>query len=146
MYIDTHTHLYDERLIQDEDNIPRAINAGVTKMVMPNCNSETIPGMLVIEQKWPEHCFPMMGLHPTYVKENYREELSIVAEWLGRRKFWAVGEIGLDYYWDLTFKNEQTTAFGEQIDMAIAYDLPIVIHSRESTADCIKIVSEKQKR
>lgn len=144
MLTDTHTHLYDERLMADEEQIPRAIAAGVTKMYMPNCDSGTISGMLQLADQWPANCLPMMGLHPTYVKENYKDELAIVKEWLEKRKFYAVGEIGLDYYWDMTFKQQQIEAFEQQIDWALQYNLPIVIHSRESTPDCIDVVSRKQ--
>ncbi len=144
MFIDTHTHLYDERLMADPEQIPRAIAAGVTKMYMPNCDSGTISGMLQLADQWPDNCLPMMGLHPTYVKENYKDELAIVKEWLEKRKFYAVGEIGLDYYWDMTFKQQQIEAFEQQIDWALQYGLPIVIHSRESTADCIEVVRRKQ--
>jgi TatD DNase family protein len=144
IFTDTHTHLYDERLIADEGQIQRAIDAGVTKMYMPNCDSGTINGMLELADKYPAHCMPMMGLHPTYVKENYKDELAIVSEWLLKRKFYAVGEIGLDYYWDVTYKEQQKDAFEQQIDLALQFDLPIVIHSRESTADCIDIVRRKQ--
>lgn len=144
MFTDTHTHLYSEKLIHDETQVERAIAAGVTKLYMPNCDSLTVAGMLQIADKWPEHCMPMMGLHPCHVNEKYKEELDVVAEWLAKRKFFAVGEIGLDYHWDLTFKNEQIEAFETQIDWAQQYELPIVIHSRESTADCIEIVRKKQ--
>lgn len=144
MYIDSHTHLYDEQLTADGQNIQRAIDAGVTKMYMPNCDSSTIADMLQIADTYPANCFPMMGLHPTYVKENYKEELATVADWLGKRKFYAVGEIGLDYYWDLTYKAQQIEAFEQQIDLALKHNLPIVIHSRESTQDCIDIVHKKQ--
>jgi len=145
MFIDTHTHLYEEQLRQDEATmIQRAIDADVTRMYMPNCDSGTIADMLRISQQWPNNCFPMIGLHPTYVKENYKEELAIVSNWLTKEKFYAVGEIGLDYYWDLTFKEQQIEAFATQIDWALQYDLSIVIHSRESTQDCIDIVRQKQ--
>ena len=144
MFTDTHTHLYDEQLTIDEAQIRRAIDAGITKMYMPNCDSTTIEGMLQIADNWKANCMPMMGLHPCYVKENYKGELALVAEWLGKRKFYAVGEIGLDYYWDMTYKAQQIEAFETQIDWALQYGLPIVIHSRESTADCIDIVRKKQ--
>lgn len=144
MFIDTHTHLYDERLMRDEQQIERAIEAGVTKLYMPNCDSNTIDGMLQLADKWPQNCLPMMGLHPCYVKEDYKDELAVVADWLGKRKFYAVGEIGLDYYWDMTYKAQQIEAFQAQIDLALQYDLPIVIHSRESTQDCIDIVRRNQ--
>lgn len=143
-FTDTHTHLYDERLINDEGQIQRAIEAGVTKMYMPNCDRNTIAGMLQLADKWEANCMPMMGLHPCYVKEDYKDELAIVADWLTKRRFYAVGEIGLDYYWDKTFKVQQIEAFETQVDWALQYDLPIVIHSRESTQDCIDIVRKKQ--
>lgn len=143
-YTDTHTHLYDEKLTVDEQQIQRAIDAGVTKLYMPNCNSETIADMLELADKWPTNCFPMMGLHPCYVKEDYKNELDIVAAALTKRKYYAVGEIGLDYYWDLTRKAQQIEAFRVQIELAIHHQLPIVIHSRESTKDCIDIVRDMQ--
>lgn len=145
MYIDTHTHLYEEQLNLDEtEMIERALDAGVTKMYMPNCDSGTIESMMRIAKTWPANCFPMMGLHPCYVKDNYKDELAVVADWLAKEKFYAVGEIGLDYYWDLTHTAQQKEAFAYQIDLALQYNLPIVIHSRESTQDCIDIVRSKQ--
>ncbi len=145
MFTDTHTHLYDERYEGERDEmIQRAIDKGVTKLYIPNCDQTTIEGMLQIEAAYPNNCFSMMGLHPCYVKENYKEELAIVQDWLGKRKFAAVGEIGLDYYWDKTFVPQQKEAFALQIGWALQYDIPIVIHSRESTQDCIDIVKEKQ--
>lgn len=144
-FIDTHTHLYDEQFSDDIDSaIEKAIQLGVTSMYMPNCNSETINGMMQLAEKWPDNCIPMMGLHPCYVKEDYQQELSIVSDQLNKAKFAAVGEIGLDYHWDLTFKEQQIEAFEYQIDLAIKYSRPIVIHSRSSTQDCIDIVRNKQ--
>lgn len=127
----------------DEGQIARALAAGVHHMYMPNCNSETIDGMMMMAGKWPQNCLPGMGLHPCYVKEDYKAELDIVASWLQKRPFAAVGEIGLDYYWDLTWKEQQIEAFHAQIDMALQYDIPIVIHSRESTQDCLQIVKDR---
>lgn len=145
MYIDSHTHLYDEQLMVEEDTmIQRAIDAGVTKMYMPNCDSSTINAMMHLAKKFPENCFPMMGLHPTYVKDNYKDELKTVEEWLEKEHFNAIGEIGLDKYWDLSHLSQQIEAFESQIDLALQYDLPIVIHSREATRDCIDIVAKKQ--
>lgn len=144
-FIDTHTHLYEEQLNADEkEMIQRAIDAGVHKMYMPNCDSSTIESMMRIAAAWPEHCLPMMGLHPVYVKDNYEAELAIVKQWLEKEKFAAIGEIGLDYYWDRTHVVQQKQAFEQQIDWALQYNLPIVIHSRESTQDCIDIVRNKQ--
>lgn len=144
MYIDTHVHLYDEQFENKDEMIKRAIDAGVHKMYMPNCDSNTIEGMMELADKWQKNCLPMMGLHPCYVKENYKAELAIVEEWLAKKIFTAVGEIGLDYYWDLTYKTQQIEAFETQIDWALTYHIPIVIHSRESTQDCIEIVRKKQ--
>src|SRR5690606_3782240 len=108
IFIDTHTHLYEEQLNIDEaEMIQRAINAGVTKMYMPNCDSTTIEGMMRIASAKPENCIPMMGLHPCYVKDNYADELAIAREWLTKDKFAAIGEIGLDYYWDRTHVAQQ---------------------------------------
>lgn len=144
-FIDTHTHLYDEQFAEDIDNvIEKAIQLGVTQMYMPNCNSETIDGMMQLAKKWPDNCIPMMGLHPCYVKGDYQQELSIVSDQLSKAKFAAIGEIGLDYHWDLTFKEQQIEAFEYQIDLALKNGLPIVIHSRSSTQDCIDIVRKKQ--
>jgi len=143
--IDTHAHLYDEQFDTDRNEmIQRALDAGVEKMYLPNCDSTTLPGMLALADQYPNQCMPMMGLHPVYVKENYQSELALVQEWLARRKFAAVGEIGLDKYWDQTFLEHQKEAFSLQIDWALQYDLPIVIHSRESTTECIEIVRGKQ--
>ena len=147
MFIDTHTHLYDEKFDLDRNEmIQKAIDAGVAKMYLPNCDSTTIEGMMAVEKAFPDHCFAMMGLHPCYVKENIADELKIVEQWLSQRKFAAVGEIGLDYYWDKTFVNEQKSAFRTQIEWSIQYNLPIVIHTRESTKDTIDIVKEYQSR
>lgn len=145
IYIDTHTHLYDEQLATDEaEMIQRAIDAGVTKMYMPNCDSTTIDGMMKIAATYPANCYPMMGVHPCYIKDNYKEELKIAEQQLAENKFYAVGEIGLDYYWDMTYQQQQIEAFEIQIDWALAHNLPIVIHSRESLQDCIDIVKKKQ--
>ncbi|HTN17202.1 MAG TPA: TatD family hydrolase [Chitinophagaceae bacterium] len=144
--IDTHTHLYDDAtpMAQDE-HIQRALAAGVHKMYMPNCDSSTIDGMMQIAKRFPQHCFPMMGLHPCYVKENYREELAVVEKYLAGHPFSGVGEVGLDFYWDQTFAKEQKIAFEQQIDWALAYQLPVIIHSRSSTQECLDIIKRKQK-
>lgn len=145
IFTDTHTHIYDEQFSEDQDDmIQRSIDAGITKMYMPNCDRSTVDGMMKLAYKYPTHCYPMMGLHPCYVKENYKEELAFVAEQLEKERYYAVGEIGLDYYWDLTFKEQQINAFEAQIDLALQHDLPIVIHCRESLQDSIDIVRKKQ--
>ena len=141
--IDTHTHLYDEQFDEDRiEMIQRAIDSGVERMYLPNCDATTIEPMFEVERKFPNHCFAMMGLHPCYVKENVDEELNIVRKWLDERKFCAVGEIGLDYYWDKSFVEPQKQAFRTQIEWALEFNIPIVIHTREATKDTIDIVKE----
>lgn len=145
MFIDTHTHLYDEQFDNDRAAIiEKAVAAGVSEMYLPNCDKNTIPQMMDMVAKWPQHCFPMMGLHPCYVKEDFEKELAIVEEWLTKDKFYAVGEIGLDYYWDKTFVPQQKIAFNRQMDLALMHNLPIVIHTRESMEDGIEMVRAKQ--
>lgn len=145
MFIDTHTHLYDEQFDHDRESvIEKSIAAGVGKMFLPNCDNSTIQPMMEMAAKWPQHCFPMMGLHPCYVKENYKNELNTVAEWLDKNQFFAVGEIGLDYYWDKTFVPQQKDAFNVQMDLALQHNLPIVIHTRDSMDDGISMVQKKQ--
>jgi TatD DNase family protein len=143
MFIDTHTHLYDEQFDSDrKTSIQQAIDQGVEKMYLPNCDSSTIEGMLEVEKAFPSHCFAMMGLHPCYVKENVHDELSVMEAWLTKRTFSAIGEIGLDYHWDKTYINEQKKAFRTQIEWSLQYNRPIVIHTREATKDTIEIVKE----
>ena len=133
MFIDTHTHLYAEEFNADRTHIiKKAITSGVKKMYLPNIDSTSIDGMLQLEKEFPENCFAMMGLHPCSVNENVESELKLVEEWLGKRKFCAVGEIGIDLYWDKTFFEQQKMAFKKQIDWALKYELPIVIHCRDA--------------
>ena len=141
--IDTHCHLYDEDLITEIDAVlERATAAGVQKFYLPGIDSTAITAMLSLEEKFPGKCMAMMGLHPCYVKENFKEELEIVANWLAKRKFAAVGEIGLDYYWDTSFVKEQQKAFRTQIECSIQYNLPIVIHTRNAMQETNNIVKE----
>ncbi|HMR42299.1 MAG TPA: TatD family hydrolase [Saprospiraceae bacterium] len=133
MLIDTHAHLYAAQFDEDRDEMmERAISAGVRKFFLPNIDSGSITGMLDLEKKYPGHCFAMMGLHPCSVNENYESELALVRSWLEKRSFSAVGEIGIDLYWDKTFVEEQKDTFLRQVTWAQEFDLPIVIHSRES--------------
>ena len=143
--IDTHTHLYLPEFKADiEEVLARAKAAGVTKFYLPNIDSSSFADLLELEKNHPDSCIAMMGLHPCSVKENYKDELKLVNEWLCKRSFAAVGEIGLDYYWDQSFIPQQKEAFAVQIDWALHYDIPIVIHSRNSMQDCIDIVKQKQ--
>ena len=141
---DTHTHLFAEEFNPDRtDVVQRAIAVGVKKMYLPNIDSTSISGMLELEMQFPENCFAMMGLHPGSVKENYEDELKIVEQRLAKRNFSAVGEIGMDYYWDKAFIAQQKDAFSRQIDWAKKYKLPIVIHQRECFDDLFEIVLSK---
>ena len=141
--VDTHCHLYAEAFENDLDAVfQRAFSEGVEKFYLPGIDSASIPAMLELEQKFPGKCIAMMGLHPCYVKENFQQELAIVKDWLDKRNFAAIGEIGLDYYWDKTFAAEQVLAFRSQIEWAIDLRLPIVIHTRNAMQQTVDIVKE----
>ena len=122
--------------------VERAIDSGVQKMLLPNIDSGSIDGMMSLCNSFPDHCYPMMGLHPTSVKENFEEELKIVDEWLERKKFIAIGETGIDLYWDKTHQKEQEIAFIHQINLAKKYKLPVVIHSRNSFNELFAVLEE----
>lgn len=144
--IDTHTHLYSDQFDHDrEAMIQRALDAGVTKFFLPAIDSEYHEKMLSLSMDFPEIMFPMMGLHPADVKpETWQRELEIVENYLNQQKFWAVGEIGIDLYWDKTTLEIQVQAFEKQIDWAIERDLPIVIHSRESFEETFEVLERKK--
>jgi TatD DNase family protein len=143
--VDTHCHLYLDDFKDDSPEvISRAIEWGVEKFYLPNIDLAVIPEMLALESAYPGHCFAMMGLHPCSVKENYRDELEVMREWLDKRKFSAIGEVGLDFFWDTTFEKEQYVAFHTQADWAVHFGLPLVIHSRKSLDECIALVREHQ--
>lgn len=146
MFIDTHTHLYSEEFNADRTAmIDAAIAKGVTKFYLPNIDSGSINGMFELEQHYPASCFPMMGLHPCSVKENYMEELAIVKQWLDKRRFSAIGEIGIDLYWDKTFAKEQEFAFKQQIDWALEFNYTIVIHCRNAFDEIYSVLTSYQK-
>lgn len=130
---DTHTHLYSEVFNGDRDAvISRAIAAGITRFFIPAIDSTYMPAMFQLEKEYPDHIFLMAGLHPTHVKENYREELAFVENLLQQRTFCGIGETGMDLYWDTTFLKEQQDAFASQIRLAKAHKLPLIIHCREA--------------
>ncbi|PIE50939.1 MAG: hydrolase TatD [Flavobacteriales bacterium] len=143
--IDTHTHLYAEEFDNDRaETIQRAIDKGVTEFYLPAIDSETHQQMLDLEQQY-DQIHSMMGLHPCYVKpENWEEELKIVENYLNQRHFCAIGEIGIDLYWDKSTLDIQIQAFERQIDWAIEKDLPIVIHSRESFDEIFEVLERKK--
>lgn len=140
---DSHAHLYAQEFDVDRKNmIQRAINNGIKYFFLPNIDEESIAPMLQMEMDYPELCFPMMGLHPCSVKENVIEQLNLIEGWLKRRSFIGVGETGLDFYWDITFKNEQIISFEKHIEWAIKYKLPLIIHTRNSFEDTFNLVQK----
>lgn len=144
--IDTHAHLYSNQFNSDRPAmLQRAREAGLSKVLLPAIDSGSHENMLKLEEENPGFCLAMMGLHPCSVKEDYEQELKIVEDHLVSRSFIGVGEIGLDFYWDLTFKEQQFSAFHRQIEWALQYDLPIAIHSRNANDECIQVVREHQK-
>lgn len=144
--IDTHTHLYSEEFDQDrKETIERALNKGVYKFFLPAIDSETHEKMLALESEFPNQIYSMMGLHPCYVKpETWENELIIIENYLNQRHFPAIGEIGIDLYWDKTTLDIQIKAFEKQIDWAIERDLPIVIHTRESFNETFEVLERKK--
>lgn len=144
MWIDTHAHLYAKAFGHDrEAMLANAISKGVERFLLPNVDSESIPGMLDLEAAYPGRCYAMMGLHPCSVKADFETELAIIKQWLDKRAFLAVGEIGIDLYWDKTFIEEQKAAFNRQVDWALELDKPVVIHARESLDVLINLLEER---
>ena len=142
-FVDTHTHLFSPSFDEDRTEIvQRAIKAGVETMLLPNIDVESIEPMYNLCAQFPQNCFPMMGLHPGSVDEKWEENLEIIRTNLFERKNCAVGEIGMDLYWDKTFVNEQAEAFRRQVNWAKELNLPIVIHAREAFDEIFAIVDE----
>ena len=131
--IDTHSHIYSDDFDADRHEvIRRAQKIGVKQIILPNCDSGTLPLMLALEAAYPGYCHATIGLHPTSVKEDYKEELALIKSELERREYLAIGEIGIDLYWDKTLLAEQTIVFKQQIEWALEYHLPVLIHVRDS--------------
>lgn len=140
---DTHTHLYVEAFEEDLDQVvQRAIDSGISRFFVPSIDSTYTKSMLELERRFPANVFLMMGLHPTHVKEDFQRELEYVEKMLDTHKFYAVGEIGIDLYWDKTFFKQQREAFIYQIGLALKKELPIVIHSRDSFDEIIEVLDE----
>lgn len=141
--VDTHTHLFAEEFDADRaEMLQRAFDNGVTKLLLPNIDSTSLKAMQNLCIAYPKNCFPMMGLHPSSVKEDFETELALVKkELFGSTKYYGVGEIGLDLYWDKTFYTQQKQAFIQQVQWAIELDLPVSIHTREATDEAIEILS-----
>ncbi|RAK00235.1 TatD DNase family protein [Larkinella arboricola] len=130
--IDTHAHIYDLQFEDKDAMLMAAQDQNVSQIWMPNCARETIDAMMALAERYPDRCLPMMGLHPCYVTETVEEELAAVESWLNRYPFFAIGEIGLDFYWDLTHIDRQFEAFTVQLQWASQRNLPISIHSRSA--------------
>src|SRR5690606_11280502 len=142
---DTHTHLYSEAFADDrKEMMQRAIDAGVTRVFIPAIDSTYTEAMLQLEKDFPQYVFLMMGLHPTSVKENYQEELALVEDLLAKRSFYAIGEIGIDLYWDTSTLEIQKKAFKHQIQLAKKYRLPIVIHCRDAFDDIFEVLESEK--
>ena len=131
--IDTHSHIYSEEFDTDRSEaIQRAKDAGITHIILPNVDTATLPDMLALQAQYPGFCFAAIGVHPTSVKEDYLSELSMVRAELTFNKYIAIGEIGIDLYWDKTYLNQQIKAFQQQVEWALEFNLPVIIHVRES--------------
>ncbi|MES2732702.1 MAG: TatD family hydrolase [Bacteroidota bacterium] len=141
--VDTHAHIYADEFSSDRaDMLERGFEKGLSHIWMPNIDHTSVDGMLELEAKYPKQCIPMMGLHPCYVKKDFEKELYQVENWLNRRKFLAIGEIGLDFYWDTTFRAQQEEAFRVQVRWAHQHRLPIIIHCRNSFQETVALLEE----
>lgn len=139
--IDTHCHIENERFDGEvEAVIDRAKAAGVERIYLPNVDIPTLPKVLEMADRYPDYIIPMMGIHPTEITANYKDDLKLVREYLGKRHFAAVGEIGVDLYWDKTFKKEQMLAFEDQINMSLEFNLPINIHVRDAFNEAFEVL------
>ena len=145
MLTDTRTHLYSDAFKEDRAQmIQRALDLGVKRFFIPAIDSGYIEGMYALEKEFPENVFLMMGLHPTSVNEGFEEELEIVENQFKARKFYAVGEIGIDLYWDTSTLEIQKTAFRRQIQLAKKYNLPIVIHCRNAFDEVFEVLETEK--
>ena len=143
--IDTHAHLYDDIFTVDiETNINQIVDSGINEVWLPNCDVETLELLLKLSTSYPNICKPMIGLHPTYVKMDYIDQLTTLKSYLDKSKFLAIGEIGLDYYWDVTYRNEQIDALKTQCQWALDKNIWVDIHCRKAYADIISILSQKE--
>lgn len=142
-FIDTHSHLYDEAFNLEEDlAVARALEAGVTKMILPDIDSTTREAMFTLAERHPNILYPTLGLHPTSISTNWKEEMDAMENEFGKHKIWAIGEIGIDCYWSKEFLEQQKEVFRIQLEMASKADLPVIIHSRESTEQIINILKD----
>lgn len=141
--IDTHAHIYAPEFKDDlREMLVRTFSRGVSHIFMPNIDHTSIEAMLQIEESYPQHCLSMMGLHPCYVTASFEKELQLVEDWLNKRPFIAIGEIGLDFYWSTEFKSQQEEAFIFQVALAKHHKLPIVIHCRNSFNETVELLEK----
>jgi TatD DNase family protein len=141
--IDTHTHLYLPEFDDDRDSVvENAVSSGIEKMLMPNIDIRSLAPMYAAEDRYPGICYSMIGLHPTSVKEDYRQQMEEIVKAMDNHRFIAIGEIGIDLYWDKTFIKEQEEVFRLQLDLAVSKSLPVAIHSREAFEEIYSILGE----
>jgi len=147
MWIDTHTHIFSQQFDNDIDEaVSRAKEAGLDMLLLPNIDIDSIEPMNNLCEKYPDYCFPMMGIHPTSVEKDFSKQLLVIESELAKGKYCAVGEIGIDLYWDKTLVEEQKLVFASQIDMALKYNLPIVIHARDSFDEIFEVLDNYKDR
>jgi len=147
MWIDTHTHIFSQQFDNDIDEaVSRAKEAGLDMLLLPNIDIDSIEPMNNLCEKYPDYCFPMMGIHPTSVEKDFSKQLLVIESELAKGKYCAVGEIGIDLYWDKTLVEEQKLVFASQIDMALKYNLPIVIHARDSFDEIFDVLDNYKDR
>ena len=145
MFVDSHSHIYSEEFSSDRNEvIARALKAGVNRIILPNIDSSTIKPMLDLVDSAPRLFIPLLGLHPTSVKEDFRKELMIMEYWFEKRNFAGIGEIGIDLYWDKTHINEQIEAFRIQLGWAKKMKIPVVIHVRDSFNEVIEVLKQEK--
>lgn len=143
--IDTHTHLYLDKFANDiETVVQNAINQGVSKMLLPAIDSSTFDAMINLADTYPENCIPMIGLHPTSVKDNFEDELQLVENELMNQRYIGVGEIGIDLYWDGSYYEQQKESFIRQLRLAKKHNLPVAIHTRDSFNEVYNIVKKEK--
>ncbi len=142
---DTHTHIYYETEPEkQEEQLNRCLENDISRLFLPNVDSKSIPLVLTLAERYPNNCFPMLGLHPCNVKEDYEEELTTIAEAIAVNKIYAIGEIGIDLYWDKSFLQQQQDAFNRQIEQAKSLKLPIVIHCRDAFDEVFEVLDAQK--
>ncbi len=145
--IDTHTHVYLSQFNHDRPEVlARAGEAGVSRLLMPNIDSHTVGDMLKVARRFPGVCLPMMGLHPTSVKASWETELDLIEKWFEKEHFVAVGESGIDLYWDKTYAEQQKTALERHVDWAVRFNLPLVLHSRNSLKELFEVLAPHRQK